>query len=232
MHTQLRFPARLIDTVLDKETEFDGNLPEYCPDVIRLIRVDCTPYVDGCECTADKIHMHGRIVYDVLYETDRKNKLRYCSFTQEFRHSADLPMHELENMQAVCRAACSKITCKMLSPRRLVLRARLELHTSVCGETVVSMLSAQPIDGMFFRTKHVRLDTVPETVGSETHFDETLPLLQGEKRQCNRKNQRSRQGVVRTRRRYRVLHVCQNGSLIGFVGARCNQRKQALYRLP
>ena len=181
MHAQLRFPTRLMDTVLDKETEFDGNLPEYCPDVIRLIRVDCTPYVDGCECTADKIHIHGRIVYDVLYETDRRNKLRYCSFTQELRHSVDLPAHELENMQASCHATCSKITCKMLSPRRLVLRARLELHTSACGEAVVSMLSAQPVEGMFFRTKRVRLDTVPETVGAETHFDETLPLLQGEK---------------------------------------------------
>ncbi len=181
MTTQLRFPTRLMDTVLDKETEFDGSLPEYCPDVIRLIRVDCTPYIDGCECTSDKIHINGRVVYDVLYETDRKNKLRYCSFTQEFRHTADLPKHELENMQASCHAACSKITCKMLSPRRLVLRARLELHTTACGETVISMLSTQPVEGMFFRKKCIRLDTASETVGTELRFDETLPLLQGEK---------------------------------------------------
>ncbi len=181
MTTQLRFPTRVMDTVLDKETEYDGSLPEYCPDVIRLIRVDCTPYVDGCECTSDKVHINGRVVYDVLYETDRKNKLRYCSFTQEFRHSADLPRNELENTQASCRAACSKITCKMLSPRRLVLRARLELHTTACGETVVSLLSAQPIEGMFFRKKCIRLDTAPGSVSRELQFEETLPLLQGEK---------------------------------------------------
>jgi len=181
MTTQLRFPTRVMDTVLDKETEYDGSLPEYCPDVIRLIRVDCTPYVDGCECTSDKIHINGRIVYDVLYETDRRNKLRYCGFTQEFRHSADLPMHDLENLHASCHAACSKITCKMLSPRRLVLRARLELHTTAHGEHVVSMLSTQPVEGMFFRKKQIRLDTVPETVANELRFDETLPLLQGEK---------------------------------------------------
>lgn len=181
MTTQFRFPTRLMDTVLDKETEFDGSLPEYCPDVIRLIRVDCTPYIDGCECGTDKVHINGRVVYDVLYETDRKNKLRYCSFTQEFRHTAELPKHELENIQASCHAACSKITCKMLSPRRPVLRARLELHTRVCGETVVGLLSPQPIEGMFFRKKQIRLDTAPETVVTELRFDETLPLLQGEK---------------------------------------------------
>lgn len=181
MTTQLRFPTRVMDTVLDKETEFDGSLPEYCPDVIRLIRVDCTPYIDGCECTADKVHINGRVLYDILYETDRKNKLRYCGFTQDFRHSADLPMHETENLQAVCRAACSKITCKLLSPRRLVLRARLELHTTAHGERVVSILSTQPTEGMFFRKKSIRLDTAPETVSRELQFEETLPLLQGEK---------------------------------------------------
>lgn len=170
-----------MDTVLDKETEFDGSLPEYCPDVTRLIRVDCTPYVDSCDIGNEKLHISGRVVYDVLYETDRKNKLRYCSFTQEFQHSADLPRNELEALRGNCSAACSKITCKMLSPRRLMLRARLELHTVVCGEQIVSLLSTRPTEGMFFKKKQIRHDTSSKSVQNEFRFDETLPLLQGEK---------------------------------------------------
>lgn len=179
--TQLRFPSRLLDTIFDKETEFDGSLPEYCPDVTRLVRVDCTPYIDGCEIGSDKVHMNGRVVYDVLYETDRKNKLRYCSFTQDFHHSADLPRNDLETLRGECSAACCKITCKMLSPRRLVLHARLELHTLVFGERAIELLSTEPTDGMFFRTKQFRYDAPSEKVGGEFRFDETLPLLQGEK---------------------------------------------------
>lgn len=179
--TQIRFPNRLMDTLLDKETEFDGSLPDYCPDVTRLVRVDCTPYVDACDIGNDKAHISGRVVYDVLYETDRKNKLRYCSFTQEFHHSADLPRNELESLYGECTASCCKITCRMLSPRRLVLHARLELHVTVCGEAVHRLLSTEPTDGVFFRKKTFRYDAPAETVRSEVRFDETLSLLQGEK---------------------------------------------------
>lgn len=178
--TQIRFPTRLWDTVLDKETDFDGILPEHCPDVIRLIRVDCTPYIDSCDVSGGKAVMNGRVIYDLLYEADRKNKLRFCSFTQEFRHTADLPKNDLEDLTAECTATCSKITCRMISPRKPSLRARLELHTVVTGVTAVNTLSVQPTEGVFFLKKTLQYDTPAETVQQEFHFDESLPLLQGE----------------------------------------------------
>ena len=178
--TQIRFPTGLWDTVLDKETEFDGTLPDYCPDVIRLIRVDCTPYVDSCQVADNKVQIVGRVIYDLLYETDHRNKLRFCSFTQEFRHTADLPKNDLESPEAYCNASCSKITCRMLSPRRPVLRARLELHTTVSGMAAVSMLSTQDSENCFFIKKPLRYDVPGALYREEFRFEEALPLLQGE----------------------------------------------------
>ena len=180
LSTQIRFPTRLWDTVLDKETDFDGVLPEHCPDVIRLIRVDCTPYIDSCDVNNGKVMINGRVIYDLLYEADRKNKLRFCSFTQEFRHTAELPKNDLEDLTAECSAACSKITCRMITPRKPSLRARLELHAVVAGVTAVNTLSVQPAEGVFFLKKTLQYDTPAETVRQEFRFDESLPLLQGE----------------------------------------------------
>ncbi len=178
--TQIRFPARVWDTVLDKETEFDGALPDYCPDIIRLIRVDCTPYTDTCQVMENKVHIGGRVIYDILYETDHRNKLRFCSFTQEFRHTADLPKTDAESLEAFCKVSCSKITCRMLSPRRPALRARLELHTTVSGVLAVSALSVQPTEDLFFSKKVLCYDVPDDTLRREFRFDEALPLLQGE----------------------------------------------------
>lgn len=179
----LRLPHRLTDTVLDKETEYDGNLPDYCPDVIRLIRVDCTPYVDGCEIspTGDRVSISGRVLYDILYESDRKRKLRYCSFVQDFTHTADLPKNDLESLKGECSSVCSKITCKMLSPRHLSLHARLELHVVVNGEQTVPMLSTGQTEGVFFKETRFTYDAPAKTASAEQKFDETLSLLQGEK---------------------------------------------------
>ena len=179
----LRLPHRLADTVSDKETEYDGNLPDYCPDVLRLIRVDCTPYVDGCEPapTGDRVTVTGRVLYDILYESDRKRKLRYCSFVQDFTHSAELPKNDLEQLKSECSAVCSKITCKMLSPRHLSLHAKLEMHLVVTGVQTVPMLSTEPVEGVFFKETKFSYDSPAQTVRDEQKFDETLSLSQGEK---------------------------------------------------
>ncbi|MBO5735891.1 MAG: DUF3794 domain-containing protein [Clostridia bacterium] len=178
--TQIRFPARIWDTILDKETEFDGALPDYCPDIVRLIRVDCTPYTDSCQVIDNKVQIGGRVIYDILYETDHRNKLRFCSFTQEFRHTADLPKTDADSPEAHCKVSCSKITCRMLSPRRPALRARLELHTTVSGSIAVNALSVQQTGELFFAKKTLCYDVPDETLRREFRFEESLPLLQGE----------------------------------------------------
>ena len=68
--TQIRFPARIWDTVLDKETEFDGALPDYCPDIVRLIRVDCTPYTDSCQVIDNKLQIGGRVIRNLGYQLE------------------------------------------------------------------------------------------------------------------------------------------------------------------
>ena len=178
---ELRFPCRLFDATLDKETDYDGNLPEFCPDIVRIIRVDCTPYADGCTVDGERAVVSGRILYDILYEADRKRKLRYCSFVEDFTHTVELPKSDILARNCECKAICSKITVKMLSPRHLILHARLELSVTVTGEKVLPMIAVEEQSGIFFKKKQFTYDAFPETAKSEHKFDETLSLLQGEK---------------------------------------------------
>lgn len=179
--TRLRLPVRLPDAIFDKETEFDCTLPDYCPDVVRLIRVDCTPFIDTCEVNSGRVRIAGRVLYDILYEADRKRRLRFCSFVEDLLHTAEAPKHDLEELRADCKAVCGRITCKMLSPRHLVLQAKLELCTSFTGENPIRALSVSPSEGVFFHEKRFPYDAPAEIVKSERKFEETLPLLQGEK---------------------------------------------------
>mgnify|MGYP003302750440 CR=1 FL=1 len=88
---EISIPKKLFGARVDKDLEFDTQIPEFCPDIARLIKVDCTPFAETCEIDDSKAVVKGKAVYDVLYETDYKSRLRCCSFTQEFTQNIPLP---------------------------------------------------------------------------------------------------------------------------------------------
>ena len=178
---ELLIPKKIISQKIDKELEFDSPLPEYCPDIARIVKVDCTPFVEGCEVGDGKATVTGKAVYDVLYETDYKNKLRCCNFVQEFSQSLSLPRNDASEISAFCNVVCEKIGCKLLSPRRLIIKSTLNAHFDVEGESAVKALAVNEDKETFFKKKTVGFDGRTVLHENTYRFDEGLSLAQSEK---------------------------------------------------
>ncbi len=178
---ELLIPKKVISSKVDKDLEFDSPLPEYCPDIARIIKVDCTPFAESCEVADGKVTVTGKAVYDVLYETDYKNRLRCCNFTQEFSQSIPIPRNDAENITAFCDIVCEKINCKLLSPRRLVIKSILNAHFEIEGETAIKALSVNEDKETFFRKKTVGFDGRTVLHEGNYKFGDSLPLAQSEK---------------------------------------------------
>lgn len=178
---EIAVPKKLFGAKVDKELEFDSQIPEFCPDIARLIKVDCTPFAESCEIDDSKAVVKGKAVYDVLYETDYKSRLRCCSFTQEFTQSIPLPRTNTENTSAFCKVGCERINCKLLSPRRLVIKATLGTALEAEGSTPVKVVAVSEDKDTFFCNKTLTYE------GESVHFTETyrfgdsFPLTQSEK---------------------------------------------------
>ena len=57
---EILIPKKLFKTKTEKELELDTPLADYCPDISRLIRVDCTPFIENCTLENDKaVITHG-----------------------------------------------------------------------------------------------------------------------------------------------------------------------------
>ena len=179
--SDLLIPKKVISTKIDKELEFDSPLPEYCPDIARIIKVDCTPFAEGCSIADGKVTVTGKAVYDVLYETDYKSRLRCCNFTQEFSQSIPIPRSDAENITAFCDIVCEKIGCKLLSPRRLVVKSTLNAHFEIEGESSVKALSVNEDKETFFRKKTIGFDGRTLLHEGNYKFGDSLPLAQSEK---------------------------------------------------
>ena len=71
-----------------KDIETEGVLPDYSPDISRLVRVDAAPCVENVRCD-DKCEISGKLVFGLLYESDYKSKLAYTTFTVPFELKCD-----------------------------------------------------------------------------------------------------------------------------------------------
>ncbi len=178
---EILIPKKIFSSKIDKDLEFDSPLPEYCPDIARIVKVDCTPFAESCEVADGKATVKGKAVYDVLYETDYKNRLRCCNFTQEFSQSIPIPRTDASNIAAFCGVVCERIGCKLLSPRRLVIKSTLNALFDIEGETAVKALAVNEDKETFFRKKTIGFDGRTTLHEDSYKFGDSLLLAQSEK---------------------------------------------------
>ncbi len=178
---ELSIPKRIISPKVDKDLESDYPIPEYCPDIARIIKVDCTPFAESCSISDGQVTVTGKAVCDLLYETDYKSRLRCCSFTQDFSVSSPIPKNDTRNPSAFCKVICEKISCKLLSPRRVIIKTTLCADFEIEGESVCKALSVEEDGETFFRKKTVGFDGKATVYESTYSINEALPLAQSEK---------------------------------------------------
>lgn len=178
---EILIPKKIFSSRIDKDLEFDSALPEYCPDIARIVKVDCTPFTESCDCADGKATVKGKAVYDILYETDYKNRLRCCSFTQEFSQSIPIPRSGAADISAFCSVRCERIGCKLLSPRRVVVKSTLGAQFDIEGEIPVKAVAVSENKETFFRKKTVGFHGRTRLHEGNYKFGDQLALAQSEK---------------------------------------------------
>ncbi len=161
--------------------EADITLPDHCPDIARIVKVDCTPIAESCLSEDGRITVKGRAVFDVLYETDYKNRLRCHSFTRDFSHSFPLPVTNAVNIGAFCNMDCKRIDCRLLSDRRLILRSMLGIELDSEGDIAVKVISPEEDGCTFFRKKTIGFEGRTVLLEESFGFSEEMPLNRNEK---------------------------------------------------
>lgn len=108
--------------------EEDSSLPDYCSDIVRVVRTRCTPII-----TSKKTYMRddmlvceisGSVVFNVVYVTEN-GILESHSFTTDFfdTSKSDAADVDEDSVYAFVSARSMNEVCKVQSPRRISMRA-------------------------------------------------------------------------------------------------------------
>lgn len=137
------------DNILIHETVFEGSaeqpvdveftLPDYCPDIGRLLKCRAAPIIQTREVGSDGITVGGTLRLEVLYTDGRGGGVRCCTHDMPFRTpiaAAGLP----EGTKVSACARVEYINCRAASQRRLDIHGAFTVQAAAacqrqCGYT-------------------------------------------------------------------------------------------------
>ncbi|MEG2003092.1 MAG: DUF3794 domain-containing protein [Clostridia bacterium] len=149
----VQIPKSINPVCCYKDIELDSALPDFSPDISRLVRIDATPYVENLKCE-EKCEIKGKLVFGLLYESDYKSKLSYVTFTSDVVQKCDIGTFSSCFPEA--KMCCTYLTCRLLGQRRFSIKAKIE--TTVCGTTINDFTVAETENGdlnTFFKTADI-----------------------------------------------------------------------------
>ncbi len=130
----------LIDTVAEEPVDVDLTLPDYCPDIERILKCTLIPKVYMANVSGDSLNIEGSACIRVTYLDGGKGRLRSYEHTVPFSHSFSLK-DSPERCAVYVDAKPEYINCRALSPRKLSLHGAFSLYARVAAEKPLEYFS-------------------------------------------------------------------------------------------
>lgn len=119
--------------------ELDYVLPDYYPDVCKLVKCFVTPTILSENVSGDRLSYELRAEVRILYCSEGSNVLQCVSQTLLFSRTADLPAGE--NITAEILPGVDYVNCRAVSRRRLDVRGAITVRIRTCAASNREVLS-------------------------------------------------------------------------------------------
>lgn len=130
----------VFDGVQEQGVELDYILPDYYPDIFRLVRCEVVPVITGYSINGDKLSYELRCDIKILYCSEGGSTLQCVTQRQNFSRTAELGRTG-ENLTARLTPKTDHINFRAVNKRRLDLRGAVSVKISVSGETAQEVIS-------------------------------------------------------------------------------------------
>jgi len=119
-----------LDTAVEQAVDFDLTLPDYCPDIERILSCTLIPKIYIANVSGDRLNIEGGACVRVMYADGDSGCVRSYEYTRPFSES--LPLKESVSDCAVyVEAKPEYLNCRALSPRKLSLHGAFTLYATV-----------------------------------------------------------------------------------------------------
>ena len=135
-------PVTVLDTVAEQLADVDLTLPDYCPDIEKILKCTLTPKIQSKSLSGGQLQIDGTCVVNVMYVESIKKTIRCCEQSVNFSQSFSVK-ETPDNPVIITKTKSEYINCRALSPRRLVMHGAFSLYAKVKSSSKTSIYSSK-----------------------------------------------------------------------------------------
>lgn len=126
--------------VQEQGVELDYILPDYYPDIFRLVRCELTPVVAGYSLIGDKLTYELRCSIRILYCSENGSVIQSVEQSQSFSKSVDIGRAGT-SPEVTITPKTDHVNFRAVNKRRLDMRGAVSVRICVCSETSQEVVS-------------------------------------------------------------------------------------------
>ena len=115
-------PSAVLDTVAEQLADVDLTLPDYCPDIEKILKCTLTPKIQSRTLSGGQLQIDGFCTVNVMYVESIKKSVRCCeqlfskrrSRQSGYHHKNQAGIHKLQGIKPpqTCYARSVFVVCK------------------------------------------------------------------------------------------------------------------------
>ncbi len=130
----------VLDTEVTQTVEHDFYLPDYCPDIFRVLKCCIIPGISSTGINGNRLTFDLNVVVRVLYRSQDASGISCIEQSFDYSKTLDLPADTI-NPGISVTPQVEYVNCRVVNPRRLDVRGNVMCTVKVTGERTVDAVS-------------------------------------------------------------------------------------------
>ena len=168
----------LYDNFAEQGIDCDISLPDYCPDIMRILRCSVTNSITNSKISGDRATVDGNAKIRIVY-ADEKNGI-YC-YEQDYPFSKFTELSQAYDGAVLCTSAKTEYAnCRAVSKKRIDIHGVVSIRFKIVGIKKDSVITDAEGDGIQLKKKKIGTDNAVAVVMKKFQLSQTEEADGGE----------------------------------------------------
>lgn len=130
----------IVDTSVEQGVDCEVSLPEYCSDILRILKCQITPGVASTNVSGDRLTISGTSCLRLFYADEQGGAVRQFQQLLPFERTIDLPNNNCASPFVKTTVKMEFCNCRAINQRRVDVHAAFSIKARVSCQEVENLL--------------------------------------------------------------------------------------------
>lgn len=155
----------VLDTSVEQSVELDYFLPDYCPNIFKLLKTSITPVIQSQKAAGSQVVLDGVAIVRAIYLAEDTGRVCCVAQNVPFSKTVELP-GECQNPIISAVPRCYFVSGRAVNQRRLDIRGGVSCKVRVCCQKAQPVITGGSGGGMQFHPLRISM-CGPRKTGSK-----------------------------------------------------------------